>query len=225
MIGVAVLDMDGTLLSKRSIDVFCKELGLTGRLAEVDRRSPSLPAYKVSEMIAVFFRGLPERRLEDLFDMIPLSQGAQSFVSFLKTKGFLVAIATDSYDFLAKRLAKRIGADIAYGNMMEKRDEILTGRLLTEHRCLKIKGCREYSTCKLWFMRQLNEKINGVTLAIGDGESDFCAIGGAELGVAYRPRSQSITMVAHTVASSFSEIGPWLENRITIHREIHRHES
>lgn len=213
--GVAILDMDGTLLSKRSIDLFCAELGLTERLAQVDRLSSHLAAYKISGIIASFFKGIPRDRLEGLLDSIPLNEGADDFVNFLKSKGFFVAIATDSYEFLAERLARRIGADAAYGNIVEVRGDFLTGNLLTDRRCLKVEGCREYSTCKLWFMRKLKNKIGGLTVAVGDGDSDLCAIGGADIGVAYRPKTNSIAMVADFVASNYSEIERWLEEEIT----------
>ena len=216
--GVAILDMDGTVLSKRSIDVFCAGLGFTERLAEVDRLSPDLPAYRTTEMIAAFFKGVPRHRLEDLFDSIPLSDCADEFVSYLKSKGFFIAIATDSYEFLAERLARKIGADTVYGNIVEMQDGLLTGRLLTEPRCLKIKGCRLYSTCKLWFMRKLSDRVGGLTLAVGDGESDFCAITEADVGVAFRPKSQPIAAVADTVASDYSEIESWLQREITSSR-------
>jgi len=217
-IGIAILDMDGTILSKRSIDVFCEELGLKERLAEVDRLSPTLPAYRVSEMIAKFFAGLPRDKLEELFDSIPLNRGADDFISFLKSSQFLVAIATDSYQFLAERLSRRIGADAVYGNIMEIRGNTLTGRLLTDHRCLKIEGCREYSTCKLWFMRNLKDKFGGVTVAVGDGESDLCMIKEADIGIAYRPKNQSIARVAKIIASSFLEIRSLVQEEIMIHQ-------
>jgi phosphoserine phosphatase len=218
MSGVAILDMDGTLLSRRSIDVFCTVLGLTEKLAEIDKLSPDLPAYRVSEMIAAFFEGVPRHRLESIFDAIPLSDGADEFVSHLKSKGFFIAIATDSYEFLAERLARKIGADTVYGNIVEMRDGLLTGKLLTKPRCLKIRGCRQYSTCKLSFMRELSGRVGGLTLAVGDGESDFCAISEADMGVAFRPKAQSIVMVADTVASNYSEVKSWLQREITTRR-------
>jgi len=205
-IGVAILDMDGTLLSRRSIDVFCAELGLTRRLAEVDMISPSLPAYKTGEIIASFFKGTKRRTLEDLLATIPINEGAEEFVRFLKSEGFLVAIATDSYQFLAQKLANRLGAYAAYGNIVEVRDGFLTGRLLTARRCLKVEGCREYSACKLWFMRRLRDRIGGLTVAVGDGDSDFCAIGGADIGIAYRPKISSIAALADIAGSDYHEI-------------------
>jgi HAD superfamily phosphoserine phosphatase-like hydrolase len=210
-VGIVILDMDGTLLSKRSIDVLCEGLGLMERLAQVDRLSPSLPAYRVSEIIASFFTGLQRSRLEELFDSIPLNRNAHDFVSYLKTNEFFVAIATDSYEFLADRLARKIGADSVYGNIVEMQEDVVTGRLLTDHHCLKIQGCREYSTCKLWFMRKLKKTIGGLTVAIGDSESDLCMIKEADIGVAYCPKSESIVKVAKIVASSFLEIQHILE--------------
>jgi phosphoserine phosphatase len=215
-VGVAILDMDGTLLSRRSIDVFCTQLGLTRRLAEVDVLSPSIPAYKTGEIIASFFKGTSKRALEDLLDAIPPNRGAEDFVRFLKSEGFMIAIATDSYEFLARRLARRLGADVAYGNVMEIRGGSLTGRLLTDRRCLKIEGCREYSACKLWFMRRLRDRFGGLMVAVGDGDSDFCAISGADIGIAYRPKSASIAAVADTVESDYYQIESWLREEIAV---------
>jgi phosphoserine phosphatase len=213
-IGVAILDMDGTLLSKRSIDVFCTELGLTSELDRVDRISPSLPAYETSEMIASFFKGTKRRTLENLLETIPMNEGAEEFVRFLKSEGFLVAIATDSYQFLAQKLAGKIRADAAYGNLVELRNGSLTGKLLTQRRCLKVEGCRQYSPCKLWFMQKLREITGGITVAVGDSDSDFCAVSRADIGIAYRPKRDSIVAVAEFAGSDYSEVRTWLRREI-----------
>jgi phosphoserine phosphatase len=217
-VGIAILDMDGTLLARRSIDVFCAELGLTRRLAEVDVLSPSIPAYRTGEIIASFFKGTSKRVLEDLLGRIPINTGADDFVRFLKSEGFMIAIATDSYEFLARKLAMKLGADVAYGNVMEIHDGSLTGRLLTERRCLKVEGCREYSACKLWFMRRLRDRFGGLTVAVGDGDSDLCAIGGADIGVAYRPKTRSIAAVADIVGSDYHQIESWLREEIALRK-------
>jgi HAD superfamily phosphoserine phosphatase-like hydrolase len=211
---IAILDMDGTLLFKRSIDVLCEELGLTENLAQIDRVSASLPASKVSEEIAKFFEGQPRARLEEIFDSIPLNHGVHDFMRFLKQNQFLIAIATDSYQFLAERLSRKIGADAVYGHIVEIREGILTGRLLTKHRCLKVEGCREYSTCKLWFMRRLTSSDESFTVTVGDGDSDFCMMTEANVAIAYRPKSQRLTKVARFVASSFPEIEHILSREI-----------
>ena len=219
-VGIAILDMDGTILSRRSIDVFCDGFGFTEKLVEVDRQSSNLPAYMVSEAIARFFSGLPKHRLEQMFDSIPLNHGINDIISFLKSNEFHIAIATDSYQFLAERLAKRLGADSCYGNLVELQDGLLTGRLLTDHHCLRIEGCREYSSCKLWFLRQMKTRIGGITVAVGDGDSDLCMIKGADLGIAYRPKSKSLAKVANLVAEDFYEVINFLKRELKSRKTV-----
>lgn len=203
------------MLRRRSIDVLCEALGFTPKLSEVDRISESLPAYEVGEKIARFFQGQPRQKLERIFDTIAPSAGADHFVSFLKSNGFLIAVATDSYEYLARRLARKIRADAVLGHTVEMDGDILTGRLLTPHRCLKVKGCRDYSTCKLSFMRELKH-ADEFTVAVGDSDSDFCVMTEADMPVAYRPRSQSLMQVAKHQVSSFAEI------ELLLQREIER---
>jgi phosphoserine phosphatase len=52
---LAVLDMDGTILERRTVDVLCEKLGLTERLKEIDRKSKCMEAYEVSARIAKLF--------------------------------------------------------------------------------------------------------------------------------------------------------------------------
>ncbi|MDQ7031809.1 MAG: hypothetical protein Q9M37_03705, partial [Desulfonauticus sp.] len=98
---LAVLDMDGTLLEHRTVDVLCEKLGLLKNLVEIDRTSKNLWAYEVSLEIAKLFSGFSAAKLEEIFDTIPVVKGAKDFVSFLKSREFVTAIVTDSYEFLA----------------------------------------------------------------------------------------------------------------------------
>ena len=205
MRGIAILDMDGTLLRNRSIDVLCESLGLTRQLLEIDRASASLPAFRVGEEIAKFFKGQPKRRLEKIFDTLPLSDGVNSFLEFLRRKQFLIAIATDSYGFLAQRLGQRLGAHVVHGHIVEMQGDILTGRLLTPPCCLRVGGCREFAVCKLELLRRL-KRAKDFSLAVGDGDSDFCVMTEADLPVAYRPRTRSLDAVTKFRASSFAQL-------------------
>ena len=203
--GIAILDMDGTILRKRSIDVLCKSLGLSRELLKIDRVSRSLPAFRVGEEIAKFFKGQSKRRLEEIFDTIPLSDGVNSFLEFLGRKQFLIAIATDSYGFLAQRLAQKVGADFVHGHIVEMEGDILTGRLLTPACCLRVGGCREFAVCKLDLLRRL-KRAKDFSLAVGDGDSDFCVMTEADLPVAYRPRTRSLDAVTKFRVSSFAQL-------------------
>lgn len=214
--GVALLDMDGTLLSKRTIDTLYDALGLSERLRDIDQLSLTLPAYRVTQEITKLLRGKARETLERLFDSIPLSAGAEELVDLIKDRNFIIAVVTDSYQFLAERLARRLGLDATYGNIAEIRGGVLTGRLLTPHNCLKIPNCREYSVCKLWFLQKFRNQFGGLAVSVGDGESDVCMTLGADIGVAYRPRSPRLKQIARIVVSDFEELIDLLEDMLRV---------
>jgi phosphoserine phosphatase len=199
---LATLDMDGTLLESRSIDVLCQKFGLETKLGEIDRRSDLPEGYKVSEIVAQLFGGMKASDLERAFDSIKIVNGAKEFIDFLRKKKFLTAIVTDSYTFLASRLAEKLGIDLVWGNKLEIVDGIITGRITMPLGWEKQKKCQKKAVCKLHAMYKLAQKIEvgmDKTLAIGDSKSDFCIIERAAIGVAFRPKDFAIIKIADLV--------------------------
>jgi len=199
---LAVLDMDGTLLNSRSIDILCQRFGLQTQLREIDGRSNSLEDYKVSETIAQLFTGMKASDLERAFDSINVVHGANEFIDFLKERKFLTAIITDSYTFLASRLAEKLGIDIVLGNKMEIVGGVITGRITMPLGWKKQKNCQKKAVCKLNAMYEIAQKHEirmDKTLAIGDSKGDFCMIERAALGVAFRPKDSEIVKIADLV--------------------------
>ncbi len=199
---LAVLDMDGTLLESRSIDVLCREFGLESKLRKIDSEAAFLEEHKVSEAIARLFAGMNKSELERTFDGIRIVRGAKEFVPFLREKKFLTAIITDSYTFLASRLAERLGIDIVWGNRLEIVNGVITGRITMPLGWEKQEKCQKKAVCKLHAMYKLAQE-NGIgmdkTLAIGDSKSDFCIIEKAAIGVAFRPKHPEIIEIADLV--------------------------
>jgi phosphoserine phosphatase len=202
VLALATLDMDGTLLKSRSIDVLCRKFGLETKLGEIDKRSDRLEGYKVSEVIAKLFGGMKASDLEKAFDSIKLVNGAKEFIDFLRKKRFSTAIVTDSYTFLASRLAEKLGIDLVWGNKLEIVDGIITGRIIMPLGWEKQKKCQKKAVCKLHAMCKLAQKSEvgmDKTLAIGDSKSDFCMIERAAIGVAFRPKDPEIVKIADLV--------------------------
>lgn len=199
---LAVLDMDGTLLESRSIDVLCQKFGLETKIRDIDRGADFLEDYRVSEAIAQLFARLRASELERAFDGISIVHGAQEFIDFLNERKFLTAIITDSYTFLASRLAEKLGIDIVWGNKLEIVDGVITGRIIMPLGWEKQQNCQKKAVCKLHAMYKLAQKNEiGIdkTLAIGDSKGDFCMIERAAIGVAFRPRDPKIISIADVV--------------------------
>jgi HAD superfamily phosphoserine phosphatase-like hydrolase len=215
---LAVLDMDGTILERRTVDVLCEKLGLTERLKEIDRKSKCMEAYEVSARIAKLFSGVKASKMEDIFDTIALVRGAREFVHFLKSRKFVTAIVTDSYVFLTSRLACKLGIDAVRGNELEFINGVVTGKVTMplgwEEE--EQENCQRKAVCKLHAMNNLIRKYSiqdNKTLAVGDSHNDFCIIQKARVGVAFRPKDESIVKVAEVVVrTDFYDLIEWLKD-------------
>jgi HAD superfamily phosphoserine phosphatase-like hydrolase len=204
---LAVLDMDGTLLERRTVDVLCEKLGLVEELKEIDRKSEHIEAHEVSERIAKLFSGVKASAMERIFDTISLVKGAEEFVAFLKSRSFVTAIVTDSYAFLASRLAHRLGIDSVRGTKLEIIKGVVTGKIATplgwEEE--KQEKCQRTAICKIHAMNSLMEEFSiqsDRTLAVGDSVNDICVIQKARIGVAFRPKDELVTKAADIVVQT-----------------------
>lgn len=214
---LAVLDMDGTLLERRTVDVLCERLGLTHRLAQIDESFRSVDAYEVSAEISRLFAGMQASTLEDIFEAMQPVKGAKEFINFLKSKNFVTSIVTDSYTFLASRLARRLSIDAVKGNELEQVNGVLTGKIAmplgweAEQRS----NCKKKAVCKLHAMKELMQEYSiqdTRTLAVGDSHTDLCIIENARVGVAFRPKDESIVEAADIVVrTDFNDLRRRLE--------------
>ncbi len=207
---LAVMDMDGTLLEDQTVKVLCSEFGLMKELENIDRRADFLDAYEVSKAIALLFSGLKAEEIEIVFGGMPIVNGAEDFVRFLKGNDFITAIITDSYTFLASKLAKKIGVDIVRGNELEIIDGVVTGRISMPLGWEKQGDCQKKAVCKLHEMHELTREYlvdRNETLAVGDSKTDLCMIENATIGIAFRPKDPQIIPVADIVVETdFSEL-------------------
>ena len=210
----ALIDMDGTVLSKRSIDVLCESFGFASRLKQLDFELSEAPGYVVTEKVVKLLAGKKKSDLVRAFDSIPLNDGVDQFISFLKDRGAVVAVATDSYEFLADRLKERLHLDLVYGNKLQFDSDSLTGKILTAHSCLKIPQCKQHSVCKLRFLKSLQGALEGRIIAVGDSDSDLCMLEGADIAIAYRPKNERISQKADIIVQDFKEAITYLQKRL-----------
>lgn len=215
---LAVLDMDGTILEQRTIDVLCRKLGLTEQLKRIDEESKSRIAYKVSTKIASLFEGIKVSKMKEAFHTIPIVEGAKEFIDFLKSRNFITAIVTDSYTFLASELAQRLCIDTVTGNQLETVNDTLTGKITMPFGWEQEgkKNCQKKAVCKLYAMNNLIRKYSvpeSNTMAVGDSQADSCILQMARIGVAFRPKDLAITDVADVVIQTdFFDLINWLKD-------------
>jgi len=180
--------MDGTLLQGRSIFVFAENKGFT---QEVKRLiSGSFPFYQRSIEIAKALKGMNGQDLLQIFRNIPLQKYVLEVINELKKQGIVTGIVTDSYQFIAEDLQKRLGMDYAFANNLIIEKDIVTGELILNNKDLKkrFNDCKTHSICKDNVLKRLCKKLDiskSEVIAVGDGAVDICMIKSAGLGIAF----------------------------------------
>jgi phosphoserine phosphatase len=215
---LAILDMDGTILELRTVDVLCEKLKLKNELEAIDQTLKDSNGHEISLAIAKLFSGYEASKLEKIFDTIPLVDGIHRFLDFLRSRKFISCIVTDSYTFLAARLAHALGIDAVRGNQLEIVNGVITGKIEMplgwEH--LDLPHCNRKAICKLNTMIELANHYSismDRVIAVGDSKSDSCMVRRAKIGIAFRPKDHIITGAADVIIrTDFYDLQRWLEH-------------
>ncbi|HKT12784.1 MAG TPA: MtnX-like HAD-IB family phosphatase [Terriglobia bacterium] len=118
------------------------------------------------------------KQLNALIDAIPLDPGFAEFFHFLKARQLPFYIVSDSFDYVIRRVLKRVGAD---GELRNGRHLFSTGLELEAGRMRAVfphsnHGCKHNcATCKPAIIRRVRKKQQPV-IFIGDGLSDRFAV-------------------------------------------------
>lgn len=214
---LALLDMDGTVLKGRSLEVIAR-LGFKRQIEELKRKRLEglLKGYEESLKVAKLLKGVPLYKLIGEFDKMGFVNGAKEFISWLKGLGFVTVLVTVSYDVLAERVVKALGIDDFYANKLEVNDGIITGNIIMPLGWQYVKNCMFKSVCKLNVLFEAMRKYNvpiGRTIAIGDTVLDKCMLKYSGLGIAFNPKDQEIIDVADVVVyGDFFRLKHTLEN-------------
>ena len=179
--------MDGTLLQGRTIFHLAEKKGFKGELQGfIDS---SLKPYEKTIKIAQLLKGISKAELLSLFQEIPFRPHVNELISTLKKHGFIIALATDSYDIVANDVKERLRLDYAFANNLIFDGTICTGEVKihnAEYVADEITN-KYYSISKSCVLEQLctSHKISlQDSIAVGDGMVDCGMLKKAGLGIA-----------------------------------------
>jgi phosphoserine phosphatase len=189
-----IFDMDGTLIAERFVFQLARRFGFETMLKDI--MASRILEYEKTRSIAALLKGISTQEINDTFDHIPLSPGAETTVEALKKDGHTLAIISDSYTIATERLKKRLGFDYTIANKLVVKEGKATGDVempldWSEGK----KGCLRHAICKLNAMFRLSRKT-GIpmerTVAIGDNIADICMLEQASLGIAFNPKAPEV---------------------------------
>jgi phosphoserine phosphatase len=192
-------DMDSTLIDGEVIDELARLAGVADQVVAITASAMrgEIEFKESFRRRVALLKGLPESRVRELLDQIPLAEGAERLICTLKTLGYKTAILSGGFTFFAHHLQARFGIDYVYANQLEMKDGFVTGEVTG----LIVDGAR-----KAELLRHIaeQEKISlEQVIAVGDGANDLPMLSLAGMGIAFRAKP----LVRESASHSLTHLG------------------
>jgi phosphoserine phosphatase len=179
-----IADMDSTIVTCETLDELADFAGLKERIASITARAMNGELdFKAAlrERVAML-KGLPVAALQQTWQRVRLTSGAQELVATMRAHGAVTALVSGGFSFFTQRVAMMVGFDVHRSNVLLDDGAVLNGTvaepILDRH-------------AKLATLRELAVRDGlapQVTLAVGDGANDLDMLREAGLGVAFHAK-------------------------------------
>ena len=181
VMGLCVMDVDGTLIAEEVIDLLGREAGCEAEISKITNQAMQgeLDFERSLRARVALLKGLPISVFDTVFKSIHLSKNAQEFISILQKKGILVGLVSGGFTPIVERLAKSLSISYFSANQLEVKDGFLTGKLVGEIVIAQVKQ----ATLEKW--RKELKLPKERTIAIGDGANDLLMLKSAVHGIAF----------------------------------------
>ena len=184
-IGLAVMDMDSTLISIECIDEIADMMGIKPQIAEITEaamRGELDFAASLRKRVSLL-KGLPESALQRVIDeRLQLNPGAREWIAACKANNIKTMVVSGGFTLFANHTQSLLGLDYAVANTLEIIDGKLTGHIL---------GDIVDASRKAHELEKLRDALGltvSQTIAIGDGANDLKMMSTAGVGVAYHAK-------------------------------------
>ena len=207
---MAIFDMDDTILRGRFIDTAAEQLGFVQELRKL--RATETDPVILTKQIARLLKGRNFGELLKVAESIPMVGDIEETVTELKSRGYIVGIISDSYDFVTSYVKNKIGADFSLSNELEFSNSIATGEVkMPSFFFSHSESICKHTICKTNALQDITKQY-GIPLsnciAIGDSANDLCMVQKAGIGVAFCSKNELLNYSADKVISqyAFSEL-------------------
>jgi phosphoserine phosphatase len=192
-IKLALFDLDGTLTRERSAwEYLHRRLGVWEGHAEKYQEAflrGEIDYSRFCQLDAAVWKGMRADTLEEMLREVPLYEGIEDLVAFLKLQNIKLGIISSGLSLLAEWVKGRYGFDFSVANELGMTDGVLDGTIrIHVHYDQKGKWVKEAK-------RQFRAKKEEV-LAFGDSSGDIVMFQQAGLSFAFNSRSSRLNEVA-----------------------------
>lgn len=171
-----LLDMDGTLTTRRFVQALAEATGQTDALAAL-LDHPVADSATRSAAIAGLFRFVHREQFERVAQALPLREGVVEAVQAMRRAGFMVGVVSDSWFIAAEIVRRRVFADFALAHTLQFDGEVCTGQLRLNPAFQAPEPGREPAWCKGHVVRRLRQDTRAPAVrqvwAVGDHLNDL----------------------------------------------------
>ena len=191
---LALFDLDGTLTRERSAwEYIHRRLGVWEGNAEKYQEAflrGEIDYYRFCELDAAVWKGMEVPAVQRILREIPLYEGIEGLVGYLKSRGVKLGIISSGLSLLSDWIREKYGFDYAVANELGMTDGVLDGTIrIHVHYDQKAKWVRE---ARRRFKARKEE-----ILAVGDSSGDITLFQMAGFSIAFNSRSPRLDEIAH----------------------------
>ncbi|MEH6396996.1 phosphoserine phosphatase SerB [Pseudoalteromonas sp.] len=178
--GLLVMDMDSTAITIECIDEIARLADVYDDVAAVTAQAMAgkLDFSESLHQRVAKLAGIEQSLIDELKNSLPLMPGIKELCQVLKQHNWYLAIASGGFVPFAEQVQQLIDLDEVHANVLEFKDDKLTGKVL---------GTIVDAQQKSVVLRNLQQQLSlptQQTVAIGDGANDLTMMAAAGLGVA-----------------------------------------
>ena len=182
--GLLLMDMDSTTITIECIDEIAKLAGVGDKVAALTEKA-MLGELDFSQSLhqrVATLANAPVAILAEVAENLPLMTGLQKLIDELKNHQWRIAIASGGFTYFAEHLQKQFNLDAIDANVLEIKNDQLTGKVIGN-----VIDAQAKADCLISLAKEY-QIPHHQTVAIGDGANDLMMMFSAHLGVAFHAK-------------------------------------
>jgi len=193
--GLAVFDMDSTLIKAEVIDELAIEAGIGQKVASITARTMrgEIDFTESFTQRLSLLEGVSSNRMDNVFARIEYMDGIERLMSVLNHFHWHTAILSGGFTFFAEKIKERFKFSEVHANVLEVENGKLTGKHLG-----KIVDATRKKQLLERMLQDNNISFNQ-SVACGDGANDLLMLNTASLGVALHAKPMVREQAPHPI--------------------------